>query len=56
MSASVRYFSCGAHRDYMHARTGGKVDTTWSKEMAAKAQRPREHMKAFLSSQGFEVE
>ncbi|MNF93223.1 FMN reductase (NADPH) [compost metagenome] len=43
-------------RDYMNVRTGGKVDTTWSKEMAAKAQRPRKHMKAFLSSQGFEVE
>ena len=43
-------------RDYMNVRTDGKVDTTWSKEMAAKAQRPRKHMKAFLSSQGFEVE
>ncbi|UKS24344.1 oxygen-insensitive NADPH nitroreductase [Paenibacillus sp. HWE-109] len=43
-------------RDYMHVRSDGKVDTTWSKEMAAKAQRPREHMKAFLSTQGFEVE
>lgn len=40
-------------RDYMNARTGGKVDTTWSKEMAGKALRPREHMKAFLNSQGF---
>lgn len=43
-------------RDYMHVRTGGKVDTTWTKEMAAKAQRPRKHMKAFLNSQGYEVE
>ncbi|MGO4497898.1 oxygen-insensitive NADPH nitroreductase [Paenibacillus sp. 2RAB27] len=43
-------------RDYMNVRTDGKVDTTWSKEMAAKAQRPRKHMKAFLSSQGYEVE
>lgn len=43
-------------RDYMKVRTDGKVDTTWSKDMAAKAQRPREHMKPFLSSQGFEVE
>ncbi|MZQ84979.1 oxygen-insensitive NADPH nitroreductase [Paenibacillus sp. 5J-6] len=40
-------------RDYMNVRTGGKVDTTWSKEMAGKALRPREHMKAFLNSQGF---
>ncbi|MDR6879162.1 oxygen-insensitive NADPH nitroreductase [Bacillus sp. 3255] len=40
-------------RAYMHSRTGGKVDTTWSKEMAAKALRPREHMKAFLNAQGF---
>ncbi|NOV01261.1 oxygen-insensitive NADPH nitroreductase [Paenibacillus planticolens] len=40
-------------RGYMNVRTGGKVDTTWSKEMAAKALRPREHMKAFLHSQGF---
>jgi FMN reductase (NADPH) len=43
-------------REYMKVRTDGKVDTTWSKEMAAKAQRPRLHMKAFLSAQGFEVE
>ena len=43
-------------RDYMKIRSDGKVDTTWSKEMAAKAQRPREHMKAFLSTQGFEIE
>ncbi|WNR43360.1 oxygen-insensitive NADPH nitroreductase [Paenibacillus roseipurpureus] len=43
-------------RAYMHRRTNGKVDTTWSKEMAAKALRPRKHMKAFLSSQGFDME
>ncbi|OPH46805.1 NADPH-dependent oxidoreductase [Paenibacillus ferrarius] len=43
-------------RDYMKERTDGKVDTTWSKEMAAKAQRPREHMKAFLNAQGFGIE
>jgi FMN reductase (NADPH) len=43
-------------RGYMKDRTGGKVDTTWSKEMAAKALRPREHMKSFLRTQGFEIE
>ncbi|MEW9698305.1 oxygen-insensitive NADPH nitroreductase [Paenibacillus sp. SI8] len=43
-------------RDYMKKRTGGKADTTWSKEMAAKALRPREHMKSFLRTQGFEIE
>ncbi|RTE09258.1 oxygen-insensitive NADPH nitroreductase [Paenibacillus whitsoniae] len=43
-------------RDYMDRRTGGKADTTWSKEMAAKTQRPRKHMKAFLQGQGFEIE
>ncbi|MDR6552939.1 oxygen-insensitive NADPH nitroreductase [Paenibacillus qinlingensis] len=43
-------------RGYMNLRTDGKVDTTWTKEMAAKVQRPRKHMKAFLSSQGYEVE
>lgn len=43
-------------RDYMKIRSVGKVDTTWSKDMAAKAQRPREHMKPFLSTQGFEIE
>jgi FMN reductase (NADPH) len=43
-------------RDYMKQRTGGKVDTTWSKEMASKASKPRDHMKAFLQSQGFELE
>ncbi|TXK84230.1 oxygen-insensitive NADPH nitroreductase [Paenibacillus sp. N3.4] len=42
--------------DYMKARTDGKVDTTWTKEMAGKAQRPREHMRAFLRTQGFEIE
>lgn len=40
-------------RAYMNIRTGGKADTTWSKDMAAKALRPREHMKAFLNAQGF---
>jgi len=40
----------------MRERTGGKVDTTWTKEMAAKATRPRLHMKAFLRGQGFEIE
>lgn len=42
--------------DYMKERTGGKIDTTWSKEMAAKALRPREIMKSFLRSQGFEID
>lgn len=45
-----------AIRAYMAERTGGKTDTVWSKEMAAKAIRPRKHMKAFLSSQGFEID
>ncbi|MBD0382770.1 oxygen-insensitive NADPH nitroreductase [Paenibacillus sedimenti] len=43
-------------REYMKERTLGKVDTTWSKEMAAKALRPREHMKSFLRMQGFEID
>ncbi|UJF34722.1 oxygen-insensitive NADPH nitroreductase [Paenibacillus hexagrammi] len=43
-------------RSYMKERTGGKVSTVWSKEMAAKALRPREHMKAFLSTQGFNMD
>ncbi|NEW07775.1 oxygen-insensitive NADPH nitroreductase [Paenibacillus sp. SYP-B3998] len=43
-------------RTYMKERTGGKVDTTWSKEMAGKAMRPREHMKSFLRTQGYEIE
>jgi FMN reductase (NADPH) len=41
---------------YMTERTQGKVDTTWSKEMAAKSLRPREHMKEFLRGQGFELQ
>lgn len=43
-------------RAYMHERTQGKVETTWSKEMAAKAPRTREHMKEFLRGQGFELQ
>ncbi|MCD1258873.1 oxygen-insensitive NADPH nitroreductase [Paenibacillus athensensis] len=41
---------------YMRERTRGKIATSWSKEMAAKAARPREHMRAFLQKMGFGLE
>lgn len=41
-------------RDYYIARTNGKRDTTWSKEMADKFKRPaRAYMRAYLEEQGF---
>jgi FMN reductase (NADPH) len=41
-------------RDYYIERTGGKRDTTWSKEMADKFKRPaRAYMRAYLEEQGF---
>ncbi|QGQ98009.1 oxygen-insensitive NADPH nitroreductase [Paenibacillus psychroresistens] len=44
-------------RKYTIERSGGKQDTCWSKEMAAKISRPiREHMRSFLNEQGFKLE
>ena len=44
-------------QQYYQERTGGKVDTTWSKNMADKFKQPaREHMAAFLREQGFEFD
>ncbi|HEY8528529.1 MAG TPA: oxygen-insensitive NADPH nitroreductase [Paenibacillaceae bacterium] len=41
------------HRYYLE-RTGGRRDTTWSKEMAAKFVRPRRaHLREYLEEQGF---
>lgn len=41
-------------RDYYIERTGGKRDTTWSKEMADKFKRPaRAYMREYLEEQGF---
>src|SRR5690606_2196700 len=41
-------------RAYYVERTGGKRDTTWSQEMAAKFARPvRTDVRAFLTEQGF---
>jgi FMN reductase (NADPH) len=40
---------------YMLERSGGRIDTNWSKQMAEKVSKPaREHMRAFLLAQGFE--
>lgn len=45
------------YRRYMLDRTGGKRDTTWSKEMAARLKgNSRLHMKPFLVSRGFKLE
>lgn len=42
---------------YYRERTGGKVDTNWSKGIADKFKQPlREHMAAFLREQGFEFD
>lgn len=44
-------------REYYLRRTGGKRDTTWSEEMAAKfRQAVRKHMRAYLEEQGFRFE
>ena len=44
-------------RDYMLARTNGKVDTTWSARLAEKYYEPnRTHMKSFLEEQGFKLD
>jgi FMN reductase (NADPH) len=41
-------------REYYMERTGGKRDTTWSKEMAAKFERPqRAYLREYLMEQGF---
>ncbi|GIP41153.1 NADPH-dependent oxidoreductase [Paenibacillus sp. J31TS4] len=41
-------------RDYYIERTGGRRDTTWSREMADKFRSPtRPHMKRFLQERGF---
>jgi FMN reductase (NADPH) len=41
-------------REYYVARTGGKRDTTWSQEMAAKYERPvRTDVRDYLVEQGF---
>ncbi|PYI51613.1 oxygen-insensitive NADPH nitroreductase [Paenibacillus flagellatus] len=41
-------------RDYYIERTGGKRDTTWSKEMADKFARPvRDYLRDYLEEQGF---
>jgi len=45
-----------AMEQYMKERTRGKIKTSWSKDMAAKASRPREHMRAFLQQMGFGLE
>jgi FMN reductase (NADPH) len=42
-------------QDYMQARSGGKLSSSWSQNMAAKAQRAREHMREFLLEQGYEL-
>jgi FMN reductase (NADPH) len=44
-------------REYYRSRTGGKVDTTWSKGIADKFKQPlRDHMAAFLRDQGFQFD
>ncbi|WP_126426889.1 oxygen-insensitive NADPH nitroreductase [Brevibacillus marinus] len=44
-------------REYYRRRTGGKRDTTWSEEMAAKfRQAARKHLRAYLEEQGFGFE
>ncbi|ARU60196.1 nitroreductase A [Tumebacillus avium] len=44
-------------RDYYHERSGGKMDTTWSKQISEKYAHPsRAHMRAFLDDQGFGFE
>lgn len=44
-------------REYYLERTGGKRDTTWSKEMAAKySRRVRLEMREYLQDQGFMLE
>lgn len=47
----------GVMREYYLERTGGKRDTTWSKEMAAKySRRFRIEMREYLQEQGFMLE
>ncbi|MFD2169882.1 oxygen-insensitive NADPH nitroreductase [Tumebacillus lipolyticus] len=42
---------------YYTERTGGKLDTTWSKQISEKYAHPsRAHMRAFLNGQGFDFE
>ncbi|TCP58055.1 FMN reductase (NADPH) [Tumebacillus sp. BK434] len=44
-------------RDYYRERSGGKIDTTWSKQISEKYAHPaRAHMRAFLDDQGFGFE
>lgn len=41
-------------RHYMKERTGGKVERSWSEQMAEKMKvKARAHMKSYLESQGF---
>lgn len=43
--------------DYYRERSGGKMDTTWSKQISEKYAHPsRAHMRAFLDDQGFGFE
>lgn len=44
-------------RHYMLTRTGGRRDTTWSKEMMNRLRaKPRPHLKPFLEGRGFRLE
>jgi FMN reductase (NADPH) len=44
-------------RDYYRERTGGRRDSTWSEEMAAKFRSPaRAYLREYLREQGFRIE